>query len=181
MNVRICALTRRGLDARRAGHRRPKQQNPLGGIGVIACSRSLAAECAGVLEHDVAGPVEGGVEHDARTRFADEPQSASSRWRSAGFVPQISSTSQFGDGCSLHVLKGCSRCDTKRLRGGAVDSRATFSRQSGSSSVESTLLSDPCPPGWLIFSENLSNEIMSPKQLCDADDVMLARFEDAYS
>ena len=40
-----------------------------------------------------------------------------------------------------------------------------FKTQSGSFSVNGTLPSDPRPPISLIFSENLSNEVISPKQL----------------
>src|SRR5438128_8072780 len=61
----------------------------------------------------------------------------------------------------------------KGLRFGASVYRAIFKRQSGSSSVHSTPLSDLCPRGSPIFSENLSNEAMSPRQ--SPESVMLAR------
>ena len=41
--------------------------------------------------------------------------------------------------------------------------------------VKSTPLSDPCPPGSLTFSENLSNEVISPKHLLET--TMRARVE----
>ena len=44
-----------------------------------------------------------------------------------------------------------------------------FKTQSGSFSVNDTLPSDPRPPVSLIFSENLSNEVISPKHLPETE------------
>jgi hypothetical protein len=62
----------------------------------------------------------------------------------------------------------------KRLPFGAAD-YPIFKTQSGRASVNSTPLRDPCPPGSLTFSENLSNEVISPKHLPET--VMRARLE----
>src|SRR2546430_10492025 len=67
----------------------------------------------------------------------------------------------------------CSNAATNRF--GAPDYRAIFRTQSDSASAQSTPLSDPCPPGSLIFSKNLSNEMIRPKHLPET--VMRARLE----
>ena len=82
---------------------------------------------------------------------------------------------EFDDGYSQSPLrKGPDQCNTKRLPFGAAD-YPIFKTQSGSASVNSTPLSDPCPPGSLTFSENLSNEVISPKHLLET--TMRARVE----